>query len=115
MYKTLQYIATVLLGTVATSCSSGHYSASDKDSYAVSIEPQRWVLEQLVSPKASITTMLRSGADPESYEPSIALRAEADRAALYFATGTLPFEKSLRQSLTAPITDTSEGVEFIYG
>lgn len=115
MRKTLLYIATVLLGSVATSCSQSGRAASDGESYAVSIEPQRWILEQLVSPQAHITTMLRSGADPESYEPSIGLRAEADRAALYFATGSLPFEDALRQSLTAPVTDTSAGVDFIYG
>ena len=71
MRKTLLYIATVLLGVVATSCSQGGRAATDSESYAVSIEPQRWILEQLVSPQAHITTMLRSGADPESYEPSI--------------------------------------------
>ena len=83
--------------------------------YAVSIEPQRWLLEQIAEPDAEIVTMLRSGSDPETFEPSMAQRAMVDKASAYFATGALPFEASMKNIAGLPVVDTSAGITPIYG
>lgn len=83
--------------------------------YAVSIEPQRWLLEQLVDSGTNISVVMERGADPETFEPTMAQRRSADDAAAYFITGTLPFEKTITEGTSTRIVDTSEGIEPVYG
>lgn len=103
-----------LLTTLLLSCSPKS-NDSGGNIYTVSIEPQRWLLEQLVEPNADIITMLRSGSDPETYEPSMSQRAGIDRAKVYFTTGALTFEQTIAESSNIRIINTSVGVEPIYG
>lgn len=101
---------------VVTACTRRSSSVGgDKTVYAVSIEPQRWLLEQLVDSGAEIVTMLTPGSNPETYEPSLSRRALADNAVAYFATGALPFEEALEESSSVRFVNTSEGIEPIYG
>lgn len=83
----------------------------------VSIEPQRYLLEQLAGPGYAITTLLESGANPETFDPSMSQRVAADKSAVYFAVGTLPFEETVRRSLSEGVrwVDTSEGITRLYG
>lgn len=83
--------------------------------YAVSIEPQRWILEQLADTSATIVTALPTGADPESYDPPMSLRAKIEKASAYFGTGALPFETAFQNVTDVPFYDSSEGIERIYG
>lgn len=102
---------TILLSTAACT----HRQASVDVVYAVSIEPQRWLLEQLADSTATIVTMLPSGANPETFDPTMNLRAKAEEASAYFATGALPFETSFKEVSHTPFFDTSAGIERIYG
>lgn len=83
----------------------------------VSIEPQKWILEQLVGDDYAIGTMLDRGANPETFDPSMEKRLQADKATAYFSTGAFPFEESLAKSLPdgTRIVNTSDGIEPIYG
>ncbi len=99
----------------ATACSKHPSADGNNPIYAVSIEPQRWLLEQLVDSGAEIVTMLTPGSNPETYEPSLSRRALADNAVAYFATGALPFEDALEASSSVPFINTSEGIVPIYG
>lgn len=90
-------------------------SRRESSAYMVSLEPQRWLLEQLVDSTASVATMLPGGADPETTEPSVTQRLAADDAIAYFATGLLPFEGRLAQSLKGGYVETLDGVSLIYG
>ncbi len=99
----------------ATACSKHAAVDGNNPIYAVSIEPQRWLLEQLVDSGAEIVTMLTPGSNPETYEPSLSRRALADNAVAYFATGALPFEDALEASSSVPFINTSEGIVPIYG
>lgn len=94
-----------------------HRQPSGQKLLAVSIEPQRQVLEQLAGPSFAVTTVLGRGADPETFDPSTAQRVAVDEADMYFATGVLPFEQRLRQSLgdDYDFVDTSGGVKLLYG
>lgn len=97
-----------------TSCSGGN-ARSDKPVLMVSIEPQRQILEQIAGDDYLVKTMLAKGSDPETFDPSAAERAAADRADIYFSTGVLPFEHKLQHNISAAYVDTSDGVDFIYG
>lgn len=115
MKKNLPFIlvfATLLSLTAA--CTGGK-----KEAYAtglmVSIEPQRWLLEQLVDSGTDISVMLERGANPETFEPSMNKRLQADEAEAYFATGALPFENALHNSSRTVFVDTSDGIEPIFG
>lgn len=83
----------------------------------VSIEPQRYLLEQIAGPGYRVVTMLENGANPETFDPSMTRRREAEEAEAYFAVGTLPFEETIRASLPDSVMwlDTSNGIRLIYG
>lgn len=83
--------------------------------YAVSIEPQRWLLQQLADTSATVVTVLPTGSNPENFDPPMSLRAKIEKAEAYFATGALPFEDTFRKAGDTPFFDTSEGIERIYG
>ena len=92
-------------------------AAADRPLLMVSIEPQKWILEQLVGDDYAIGTMLDRGANPETFDPSMEKRLQADKATAYFSTGAFPFEESLAKSLPdgTRIVNTSDGIEPIYG
>lgn len=94
---------------------TGKKSEKQPSGLMVSIEPQRWLLEQLADSGTHISVMLDRGANPETFEPSMSKRIQADEAEAYFATGALPFENALRNSSRTLFVDTSEGIEPIYG
>jgi len=91
-------------------------AAADRPLLMVSIEPQKWILEQLVGDDYAIGTMLDRGANPETFDPSMEKRLQADKATAYFSTGAFPFEESLAKSLPdrTRIVNTSDGIEPIY-
>lgn len=99
---------------LVTSCRS---NTDDRPVIAVSIEPQRQMLEQIIDTTAfRIVTVLQPGANPETFEPSMSTRAALNRAMAYFTVGNLPFETSLARS--APelnIVATDRGIEPLYG
>ena len=105
----------LIIALVGTACSKRPAANGNKTVYAVSIEPQRWLLEQLVDPEAEIVTMLTPGSNPETFELPLSRRALADNAAAFFATGALPFEEALSKSSSAMFVNTSEGIVPIYG
>ena len=99
--------------SIAWACSSRH--THEGVTLMVSVEPQRWLLEQLVDTGAvGIQTMLTRGADPETFEPTMRQRGDASAAEIYFATGALPFEKNLANA-TRNFVDTSAGIEPVFG
>lgn len=83
--------------------------------YMVSVEPQRWLLEQLVDSGATVDVMLARGTDPETAEPAMGQRMAADDAVAYFSTGLLPFEKKLAESMHGNYIEALDGVKLIYG
>ena len=72
-----------------TACSQG-----DADrTLTVSIEPQRYLLEQIAGDKWQVNTVLEKGADPENFDPPMSTMKKAMSSRLYFSMGTLPFEQ----------------------
>ncbi len=110
MRRAIQCLALLL---AMCSCSTGQ--KADNAAYMVSIEPQRRILEALVDSGTAISTMLDRGADPETFEPTMAKRMEAEAVEMYFATGVLPFESKIAESVKGKYVDTSTGFTPIYG
>lgn len=88
-----------------------------ENTFIVSIDPQRYLLEQIVGDKFDVVTMLTPGSNPETFEPGISSRQKLDKSMAFFVTGHLPFEKQLISSLddNTPVINTSEGIKPVYG
>lgn len=113
--QSAKYILPVFCALTLASC--GNKRDNDKQILAVSIEPQRQILEQIAGPSFEVMTVLGKGADPETFDPSTSQRVALEDADIYFATDVLPFEDNLRNTLTehTRYVPTSGNVRLIYG
>ncbi|MCM1225647.1 MAG: zinc ABC transporter substrate-binding protein [Lachnospiraceae bacterium] len=80
---------------------------------AVSIEPQRKMLEELGGGNFEVFTVMPAGANPETYDPPMSARARMAQAKAYFTTGHLAFEDAVAGS--TPTIDTSVGIMPVIG
>lgn len=114
--NTLRYIMAILVGSLLLSgCGRGDTSHA-RPTLCVSIEPQRKMLEELAGDDYQVVTMLKSGADPETYEPSVSQRMALGEADAYFTVGTFPFEQQLAASESSvAVYDTSRGIHTLEG
>lgn len=81
---------------------------------AVSIAPQKFLLERLAGEDVRVTTVVTSGQSHETYQPTDQQASEVMRASLYFAMG-LPLEngrwfESIRRAERVRIVDCREGI-----
>ncbi len=67
----------------------------------VSIEPQRWLLEQIVGDHFDVRALLGKGANPESYDPTFNDLASLESSRAYLTIGNLAFEDALTEKLRA--------------
>lgn len=106
-------IAIAILLLALTACSK---KAEDtRPILAVSLEPQRYMLEQIVGDRFRIVTMMPNGGNPETFEPSMSDMIDLRNAEAYFLIGHLPFERALSLDQEINTIDTSDGIELIYG
>ncbi|MDO4320765.1 MAG: zinc ABC transporter substrate-binding protein [Bacteroidales bacterium] len=107
-------VALTLLA-IGAGCRSN--DADDRPVLVVSIEPQKYMLEQIVGDDFKIVTLMPNGDNPETFEPSMSGRMAVDKADAYFTTGYFPFESNLNLTADNPeiIISTSEGIDLIYG
>lgn len=83
----------------------------------VSIEPQRYLLEQIAGEKWQVNTMLADGANPETFDPPMSALKSATTSAAYFKIGTIAFEDVLVKKIGGKtmIVDTSNGISLLHG
>ncbi len=107
-------LSAILLCVIAVSCSS---RKTDEHTLVVSLEPQRAILEAIVGDRFTVTTLLPSGANPETFEPTIKTRKAVDNASAYFYIGNIPFEDKIIETLPPTVTtvNTSTGIVPVYG
>lgn len=67
---------------------------------AVSIPPQKWLVEQVAGPRATVSVLVASGQSPESFSPSPRQVADLQGADAYFSAG-VAFELALLPRLRA--------------
>ncbi len=84
---------------------------------AVSLEPQRYMLEQIVGDNFRIVALMPNGDNPETFDPSPARRMDVDNSLAYFTIGHLPFEDNMRLTTkdTTVFVNTTVNVKPIYG
>jgi zinc transport system substrate-binding protein len=82
---------------------------------AVSIEPLRYIVEEIAGDDFRVVVLTPPGANPETYEPTPAQMGAAEDALLLFSTGLVAFECELTRRLPAPerAVDLSEGIALI--
>ena len=82
----------------------------------VTIEPLRYFTEQIAGNRAKVVTMVPSGGNPETYEPSARQMMELSHSVLYIKVGDIGFERTWMKRLqdNAPhtlVVNASEGVQ----
>jgi len=117
-----KYLSILLILLLAVACGSGskNRNEAEKPLLTVTIEPQRYFLEQLAGEDYSINTLVPPGTSPETYEPSPSVMIDLGKSAIYFRVGDLGFEKvwSARLAENNPdvkIVDCSVGIELMAG
>lgn len=117
----MRQIAYCLVALVALAGCTGRRPgaavADTRPELVVSIEPLRAMLEPLAGDRFRVVSLMDRSADAESFEPSMARRMAAERAACVFVSGVLPFEDALTATLpdSVPTVDLSREVELLYG
>ncbi len=109
------HIASFLIFLLVTACNE-----NKTQTLTVSIEPQRFLLEQIVGNKWDINTILAKGADPENFDPSMSTMKKALDSKAFFQMGNMPFEEILISRITQnypnfKIINTSQGINIIHG
>jgi zinc transport system substrate-binding protein len=112
-----KYLFYILFFPLLLSCHSAtkKESTSRKGILTVTIEPQRFFLEQIVGDAFVINTLVPPGTSPETYEPAPSVMVEMGNSLLYFMVGDLGFEKAWSERLAANnpdviIVDCSAGI-----
>lgn len=116
MNITTRYILTIFTAIFAISCTSN--KKAELKEISVTIEPQKYFLEQIVGDKYSINCITPSGSNPESFDATPSQMMALGNSALYFKVGYLPIEDILieRTASNNPdlkIVNCSEGIEVI--
>lgn len=113
-------IPIILFAAAGLTLGSCKYSSTtdDKPVVTVSIEPQRWLLEQIVGDRITVRTLMARGGNPESYEPAFSHLTETERSLCYMKVGNLGFEAAIIDKVKAnrpdlPVVNTSESINLI--
>ena len=111
--KLARYVVLMVTAGTLFSCSSAKNDNANK--ITVSIEPLRYLTEQIVGDRFEVVTMVPKGSSPETYEPTARQTADLSESILYIKVGELGFERTWMPRLTsnAPhitVVNSSEGI-----
>lgn len=111
--KLARYVVLMVTAGTLFSCSSAKNDNANK--ITVSIEPLRYLTEQIVGDRFEVVTMVPKGSSPETYEPTARQMADLSESILYIKVGELGFERAWMPRLTsnAPhitVVNSSEGI-----
>ncbi len=116
---TIRYILiavlTALIALMACTPTSG-----DKPVVTVSIPPEKYIVEQIAGDRYDVRSILTAGANPESYEPSMAHLLGIERSDAFLKMGMLGFEDAIVDKVHAAnpdlrIFNLTDGIEPITG
>lgn len=106
-----------LLGVLFIATACNNKNKENTDSLSVTIEPQRYFLEQIVGDKYKVTSLVPQGSNPETFEPSPSQMMALDKSKAYFKIGFLGIENTLIEKIKNQsqlnIIDCSNGVAII--
>lgn len=98
-----------------TSVSCGDDTSAADNVMIVSIEPLRFIVEEIVGDDFEVAVLVSPGASPETYEPTPLQIKAVEDACLVFSTGLVGFETIMLDRLPAKerFVDLSAGIELI--
>ncbi|OJV83195.1 MAG: hypothetical protein BGO34_16035 [Bacteroidia bacterium 44-10] len=112
-----KYLYIILLSALTLACGSGTKKNNVERTriLTVTIEPQRYFLDQIVGDAFTINTLVPPGTSPETYEPAPSVMVDMAKSNVYFMVGDLGFENvwSKRLAKNNPnvtIINCSEGI-----
>ena len=84
--KYLSLLILLFATFILLDCTQGKKSESidDKPILTVTIDPQRYFLEQIVGDKFTINTLVPPGTSPETYEPAPSVMVDMNKSKQYF-------------------------------
>lgn len=111
------FITVLVLAGIASGCAG---SPPEQRIVTVSIEPQRYMLEQITGDRIQVRSLLTEGANPETYDPSVTHMFNLGNSIGYLRIGNIGFEAAIIDKIresnpNLPIFDTSSGIEPIIG
>lgn len=119
LYALLITLLSIISG--ATSCHRGTGKpGGDKAYVTVSIAPQAWAVEAIGGDKVEVSTLIPQGANPESYEPTMAQLLKLNDGDAWLSLGGLGFEGNVLERVngtggTLKVVDVARGVELLHG
>lgn len=86
----------------------------------VSIEPQKYLLEQITGDRVEVRTLIANGANPETFDPSVNHIMNLTKSIGFLRMGNIGFEAAILDKIHAehpdlPIFNTSLGVSPVTG
>lgn len=120
MMKRKVYLLFFVAMTLLLQGCGGAEKNSGKATIVVSLEPQKYFLDKIVGDKMSVICLLKNGANPENYEPSMNDLMTLERSVGYIKMGNVGFEQVLVEKLaqnnkSLMVYDSSQGIDFIMG
>ena len=113
-----KYTFLLLISLLLAACSSNR--GKESNVLTVTIEPQRYFLQQIVGDKFTINTLVPPGSSPETYEPTPQSMVNLGNSKAYFKVGFIGYEnvwagKLAENNPHVKIVDCSEGIDLVYG
>ena len=104
---------TAIMAAILAACSGAE--KPEKPVLAVSIEPQKKILEAIAGPGFDVVVLLPPGSDPESFEPTMSQRRSLSDAEAYFPVGYMPFEEKLAAGGAVHVVRSTDGIAPVTG
>jgi len=113
--RTALLIAMLILAGCNRATSPADSPGDGKIPVVVSIQPQRWLVEQVGGELVDVMVMVSPEDDPHSYQPTDAQISRAMQSTVYFRIGVPvesgPWFQALRGSGKLEVVDTRRGIE----
>ncbi|MBQ5726302.1 MAG: zinc ABC transporter substrate-binding protein [Alistipes sp.] len=95
----------------------GNEKADSQADFVVTIQPIKYIVEQITGDDFRVEVLVPAGASPESFEPTPKQIIELNEAKMVFSTGLITFENSLTQRVENKngVVNLSSGIELIEG
>lgn len=116
-------VAALPIAVAASGCSARGDDTTDAGELlgvAVTVPPLEYFARAIGGDSVEITTLLKSGSDPETFEPGVGAMKALGGSELLLSTGLMPFEqllarKSASRDGSPRIVCVSKGINLIYG
>lgn len=120
IYRRFNLIILTVAAALAILTGGCGSKTGEKPIVTVSLQPQKYVLEQITGDKIDVRCLLNNGGNPESYDPSFTHLLSVEKSLAYLRMGNIAFEDAIIDKIRnsrpdLPIFDTSEGITLISG